>query len=1741
MVKSQKLITFERTAAIFLDFEKEYNDLPTETLNSYLLDIRKEEFKTLWDKTRNTYEDFATQDNNEVSEEDFQNAKELFKNCRLGYISCAAQMGELSDSFFNKSGMSSTQYGGRNTVEISSGQRHNLKLPPCITEVFKGDYQSWPSFRDMFKAVYIDGADLSGVEKLCYLRQFTEDDALLIVKESPLTNEGFLTAWENLRDRYENKRILVHDQLKILFNLVSVKSESGNDIKRLQRDINNCISTLRVYKINIESWDPIFVYACLTKLPFHTLSLWEQTVKSKMEIPLWKELDEFLTGRFHSLETINNIRSANKTDSNNKSDKSNNSKHRNTSVRVYQTKVSGKSCPICATNHALKDCRKFLSKDQAGRFLIVKNQKLCINCLNEGHKMSECKSKFNCSKCQLKHHTLLHKEVTNPVLNSSNQNMDDVPSTSQGIVRVQNNTVQNCFVTTSRQILLATAVVNIVCQGETFTARALIDPASQSSFICEKIQRKLDLPTEKVDSNISALNCAPAGSSHKQCNFVLGSRIDRSFRLKMSGLVLPRLTGNLPNRSVDNSLLLSSPFNMDLADPNFTESGPIDILIGGDFYPKVMLGRSKHNVYGNLMAQESVFGWILTGPIEDRHPRSFTTVISCYTEVNLYKQLENFWKLEEPPKISKFTSEDDYCEEFFKKTTKRNSEGRFIVSLPFKPQYLVDNNLGSSREKAKRQFLRNEISLQKNPELKAIYDGTLSEYEELGHMNQVDSNYSDESNTYYLPHHAVFKPESTSTKVRVVFNASSRTSTGLSLNDILYTGPVLQNDLMLLIIRWRFYRFVFNGDIEKMYRQILLDPEHANFQRIVFRRNPQDDLKDYELKTVTFGINCAPFSAIRTLHQLADDVEEKWPLASKILRDMMYVDDALVGAHDVIMAIKARDQIIAALLSAGFSMRKWTSNNEKILEGLPSDHLLHEKFLEIDDTSTTKTLGVRWNAKTDHFYFSTLPIALKDSYTKREVLSTIARLFDPAGWLGPIVVIAKILMQQIWSDKTDWDEVLSECSGTKWRQFLLDYVHIDDIKIPRWVGFKPSVNLEFHGFSDASEKAYGACVYARIQDENGIIQSHLVLAKSKVAPLKTVYLPRLELCGALLLAELLKAIGKDLKFDGTNTKFYTWTDSMIVLAWLQKPPSSWTTFVANRVAKITEYTSKECWRHVASCDNPADLLSRGVCPQELVNNRIWWHGPSFLCSNSSQWNIQIGTNFETREEQKNHKVFFTYSKSYYDLIEKFSSFTKALRIMALVMRAIQRMRGFSHSNLSSEELTADELNTAKIKLIIMAQKVAFGDEYHKLENKESVKCGNILNLNPFLDEKGIMRVGGRLANALELSYNEKFPILLPSNCRFSVLLVDFIHKVTLHGGNQLMLRVLRTQFYIVRARNLIKTIISRCRMCALYRKKVQSQIMAALPTNRTIISRPFTTTGVDFAGPFDIRNFTGRACLITKGYVCLFVCFATKAIHLEAVSNLSTPAFLAAFSRFVARRGCPRDMYSDNGTNFVGASKVLKIEFREFLRNASSELNTHYGLQGVNWKFNPASAPHMGGLWEAGVKSFKYHFRRIAGNIKYTFEEFSTLLARIESCLNSRPLCPLIDDVECLDILTPGHFLIGAPLLAPPEPEITESPISITNRWQRVRALNQRLCSRWKDEYLKDLQKRNKWKFMEKNLEVGDMVVIREDNLPPNEWRLGRVHKLHIGKDGHTRVVELKTVRGIITRPVVKLVALPTY
>ncbi|XP_041675372.1 uncharacterized protein LOC121530409 [Drosophila eugracilis] len=1697
-------------------FEDKINTPGQASQSSHTFQVHLQQVRALWEKVEKEYEICSDLIAQEGSLSTLPLLQAKYDYCYSVYATCAAQISETLDRVTPQADPALPSQ-----PLISSGCR----LPPCDTEVFDGDYLRWPTFRDLFTAVYVNNPRLTPVEKLFHLLTKTSGEAKAIVSKSPLTNDGFASAWAALQDRFQNKRLLVNSQLKLLFNLSSISQESGHALKELQSTIQGCLTALAHSNISTDNWDCLLVFLCASKLPKLTLSLWEQSLTSKSEIPAWEEMNTFLSERYRTLEAIEDMKPTQSVPKR---------------LQSFETKVTPKQkgCDLCSKeNHPIRLCPRFLNMSVDARSGYIKKKQLCLNCFARGHQLRDCTSTHSCFTCRGRHHTLLHRgSPSSSSTTSSNarptSSPTSAPSAQQSSSRnasASTSTVQNYFAANTTAVLLSTAIVDVCHLGTSYRARALFDSGSEATFISERMFKLLKLPFRKTQTQVSGLNQSVSAESTRLCQFAIRSPTKPGLQLDTAAYVLPELAGKLPSHPVPRNSLQDLP-DLQWADPNFFESSQIDLLIGADILPSVMMQGTRRNICGSLLGQETIFGWVLTGPISNTKANrvaSFTTQVHHQKEDSLDSLLSKFWEVEDLP-FQMVKESDSYCERNFLRTTKRDASGRYVVTLPFCDPENSGSDLGYSRSIALAQFLRNENRLKRDFPLKEQYDSVIQEYLDLGHMHEVPSTHS--SPTYYLPHHAVIKPESTTTKLRVVFNASSPSANGTSLNDILHAGPVLQSDLTIQILKWRYFQYVFSADITKMYRQIWVDPKHTPFQRILFR-DKEGDIRDFELKTVTFGVNCAPFLAIRVLQQIAEDVQGAFPKASHILQQHMYVDDVLAGANSISEAHSSIQELQAALSSAGFPLRKWTSNHTSILQNIPAEHLLHSEFLDIDTESTAKTLGIRWRAKSDEFYFVPPEIVVEPSFTKREVLSQIARLFDPAGWLAPFIIRSKMFMQEIWLQDFSWDDKLPSEMSQRWQAFLHEYSDLNQIRVPRWVCFQPEIKVAYHGFCDASQKAYGAAIYVRVEVGQKIL-SNLLTSKTRVAPVKTVSLPRLELCGAVLLAEMVTAILPNMPTPSSDIR--CWTDSTIVLAWLRKPACNWTTFVANRVAKITQAVPVDCWAHVRSEQNSADLASRGVSLLELADSQLWWHGPEWLQGPQELWPAQSIVQPNTELEQRAVKVHFSQVPSD-EFLERFSKLDKALRVLAYVRRFLSRCRKGAISSTSRP--TREEIREAEQTLISIAQRRAYGQELkHLAEKKPLPGASPILNLFPFTDQLGLLRACGRVTASRALQYDERHPIILPYGCRLSRLLVQFTHQITLHGGSQLIVRLIRSKYWIPKLKNLVKAVVNPCKICTIYKKRLQTQLMGDLPKDRVSFSRPFTYTGIDYAGPFEIKNYTGRACLITKGYVCVFVCFSTKAIHLEPTSDLTAEKFLAAFARFVARRGCPRRIHSDNGKTFVGAASLLSRDFLQAVKESVTDVHSH---QGLDWRFIPPGAPHMGGLWEAGVKSFKTLFYKATATRKYTFEELATLLAKIEACLNSRPLSPMSEDPSDLLALTPGHFLIGGPLLSTAEPEIKGEAKSIINRWQHLKAQHQQFSARWKEEYLKELHKRNKWQFPTRNIKIDDMVVVKEDNLPSNEWRLGRIVSVFPGADGRVRVAEVRTARGTIKRPVHKVILLP--
>jgi len=500
-------------------------------------------------------------------------------------------------------------------------------------------------------------------------------------------------------------------------------------------------------------------------------------------------------------------------------------------------------------------------------------------------------------------------------------------------------------------------------------------------------------------------------------------------------------------------------------------------------------------------------------------------------------------------------------------------------------------------------------------------------------------------------------------------------------------------------------------------------------------------------------------------------------------------------------------------------------------------------------------------------------------------------------------------------------------------------------------------------------------------------------------------------------------------------------------------------------------------------------------------------------------------------EVKSASLLISSDQNDSEWFDRFSSYQHMLRVLAWVRRFVSRCRG---QPSRSDTLSRCELDEALTVVIKCSQGIYFRSPLQELARNSRVSSKQLARLSPYIDSKGIVRVGGRLGNS-QLTDRQKHPVLLAKASHLSKLIVHHWHIFSCHSGTRLMISLISKQFWILSVRRVIGIEIKSCVTCVRLSAVNPQPVMADLPPSRVVQCRPFSKVGIDFAGPLRMKELKLRKAREYKVYISVFVCMTVKAVHLEIVTDLSTPAFLAAFDRFVARRGLPTDIYSDCGTNFVGASKQLRQFFRD--STVQSQFSSHLPC---SWHFNPPSAPHFGGLWEAAVKSMKKLLVRTVGVHTLTFEELATVVCRVESVLNSRPLTPLSSEPGDLESLTPGHFLTGQPLLCVPEPNVSDAPSRLVSRWKLLHQCHQAFWKRWSSEYLNNLQVRSKWTSSDTPLKVGDLVCIKDNLSTPLCWRLGRVTELLPGQDRIVRVVKLLTGQGMLVRPVVKLVRLPT-
>ncbi|XP_075990347.1 uncharacterized protein LOC142985998 [Anticarsia gemmatalis] len=659
--------------------------------------------------------------------------------------------------------------------------------------------------------------------------------------------------------------------------------------------------------------------------------------------------------------------------------------------------------------------------------------------------------------------------------------------------------------------------------------------------------------------------------------------------------------------------------------------------------------------------------------------------------------------------------------------------------MPMKANY--EQTLGQSKSQAIAQFLHLEKKMARQEYFAKLYKQFIQEYIELGHMKSVAT--FENKLQAYLPHHGVLRESSTTTKLRAVFNASMKTDSGYSLNDLMEKGPNLQKDILSLIIKWRSYKYVLTADIEKMYRQILIYQDQQCLQKIIWRNSVREPLREMQLCTLTYGTKAAPFIAMRTLRQLAEDEGNAFPLAQKALQNDFYMDDVTTGHHTIESTKLLQKELYELLKKGGFVLRKWATNEPCILEVLQTKEKKHTSDFNFKQQEFSKTLGLAWNDTSDTFHFiSTSPKNNKPApYTKRRLLSEISKIYDPLGWLAPMTIQAKLIFQKLWNDdckNIGWDKNVPATIEKEWLKIKYDLPNINKISLPRWMKNETNKTIELQAFCDASEQAYACVIYSRTTSPTGAYVITLLAAKTKVAPIKKeTTIPKLELCAAVLLAKLIEKISKIL--TDYDLKISCWTDSKVVLAWLQGSQTKYEKYVTNRTTEIIKIVPAINWGYVKSSENPADCATRGLPPSKLVDFSLWWEGPQWLKEKenldpTSKETFTTIEGFQTNcytannehrlldnqiAAQKNQEILPN-ELTIHDIGNyTISSLLVGGCVVAIIVWRVRRYLSASKKDITPKtKETSIKLHTENIELEEMATYAEIGDKYSKKKEME---------------------------------------------------------------------------------------------------------------------------------------------------------------------------------------------------------------------------------------------------------------------------------------------------------------------------------------------------------------------------------------------------------------------------------------
>ena len=1507
-----------------------------------------------------------------------------------------------------------------------SHQIDQAKLPKLKITAFNGTASDWVRFENMF-ITQVHNKNVSDEVKFGYLLEMVcpkVQDKISNLRPGPV---GYKTAWERLAKEYGQTQMVVNAHVNEIIKLPVIRGTSY-------------WKTLSFYEKLSRSFDALQTLGkgeTLTGLVMTTINKLPHVKPDVVRVDDdWEQW-----GMENLIESLGKWLKRNKPeeqiDSQPETTKREKHWYSKGEGRTSASKPSrqGPNCMFCKESHWGDACPTYDTLEKRKKFFV--KGKLCFNCGKHGHRENKCHSR-GCFKCKAKHHTSLC-------------DMKEQASSS--------------FYTKQPQLIeekTLPAMVPLKVQGETFWAH--LDTGAGRDFISKDAAKTLKLKPIRYEVRHLLTVNGTKKQSLPIYELIINS-LDglSSEKIEVTGVDLPDFT-TVERPSIKE---LKEKFKHTRDKRFYTRAGnkyTIHLILGDNTYCKIRTEEVCKGKKGEPIVEGTTFGYAIHGG--DR-----TSGTCLYVKES--KDFERLYSLDILGVEDR--GEDDLSDihREFNENIVKGRDGRYEVKIPWVPgSRITESNEAQSRSRLKSV----ERKLVRNPELKRAYQDIVEIQLKEGIIEKVPEQEADGERIFYLPHKPVVREEATTTKVRMVFDASARPSPmGNSLNECMYTGPALQPQLWDIMVRARMSAHLLIGDLQKAFLQIGIAKEDRDAFRFLFNINNKEE--HLRFARIPFGAEASPFILGATLRYHIDQHRDIYEATVKDLIENTYVDNLMTTGHCKEHLEKFKIEATDILERGKFLVHKWESDIKELeSEGMQNP---------------SKILGHKWDKENDSIEIQ-IPKQTDEIITKRSILSMLGSIYDPLGLMSPTLAEGKHIYREACEDSNQWNKEVSPSVKKDWIKWASQ---LRNVRVPRSLtkDVKKVKAVHLHTFADASNKACATATIAIIEHDTGRVMG-LLTSKSRIAKRNTS-IARLELISGHMGANLVKNLCQALK-NLPIASITVWMDSMVALYWITNPGKAWKTFVSNRVQKISQITEENTvqWKHCPSEKNVADLGSRGASIEKLEKGN-WFQGPKWLLDEKN-WPAQpaLKSSKQSSEEAKPMKEIVAFSKENEVMIDEWDSLLErkpywtTLRITAWVLRFVNNCKAkVNNTKKSRGALTTEEILRGREYWILRAQK-------NIQENLERPGWKLEKDL-----KTGILKCVGRV--------QEYQPIYL-ENGTFAQKLIQHEHERIKHFGLASTMAAIRENWHILNMRSLVKRYIRNCNICKVFSTKPYgANLTAPMPKFRTEQSRPFEFTGVDFAGPIIYKIGKKEEA---KAYIVIFTCAVMRAIHLEVTKSQTAEEFTRKLNAFIARKTRPAVIISDNGGAFKATAEWIKK-----LRKSESLLD-FLARQEIKWNFNLSKSPWWGAIYERIIKDIKTTLHKTLGRSHLSFEQLESIIIDIECHLNNRPLTYIETEVGEGKVLTPNSILWGQNAYTLEDTEVDMDSVAKCQR--RLENVRSHAWTRWSREYVRTLMDYHRINRTEAVVpEIGEIVLIVGEEKNRGLWMKGKVLQHVTGRDGVIR------------------------